>query len=361
MSDLTCDSVNAILATADKFAERELAPTVRERESGPPAATRELARRAAEIGLLSLSAPEDLGGCGLPSSVWALVIERIAAADAGFAALMLAHALASEAVLRSPLAELKERALAATPPTLLAYPSYLDPEAPEDLVAARKTEQGYVLNGTARRLANAPIADAAVVAASLEGEPALLLVRLTEPRPAPVNMLGLRACPVGHLALADALVPAPHLLAAGKDALRQLHDRFIPAATAIAIAAMKASLDYAVTYGQDRYQGGKMIIDHSQLRMMYGRIASEHAVLRQAWLHGLDDDPAPAGRLSVKALAADLAVRAAMDGIQLLGGYGYTADFPQERRLRDARQAAQLLGSPPQHRLDLAAQLIAGD
>ncbi len=58
--------------------------------------------------------------------------------------------------------------------------------------------------------------------------------------------------------------------------------------------------------------------------------------------------------MSVKTLSGDLAIRAATDGVQLLGGYGYTREYPQERRMRDARQAAELLGSPSRMKLSLA-------
>ena len=356
------ETIKAILDTAERFADRELKEGVFERDSYPyHAFAAETFKRAGEAGLLSITAPEDLGGVALPPEVWALVIEKLASAEAGFAACLLAHALAAEALLRFGKAELKSQWIGADPPRLLAYPLYLDPTDPQGLPAAEKHGDGYILAGTARLVANAPVADAAVIAAETDGGHGVFLVPLSaETRPAPSEMLGLRPCPVGHLDLVDRELPASHLLAAGLESLAALHELFYPAVTAILIASHKASLDYALEYGMERYQGGRMIQEHSQLRSMYGLMAVEHIALREAWLRTLSENGGPDARLAVKIMAAELAIRGTMDGVQLLGGYGYTMDYPQEHRMRDARQAAEIFGSPMRQKLALIEKMIGG-
>lgn len=357
------ETIKAIMDTAERFAERELAEGVFERDSYPyHSYAAESFKRAGEAGLLFITAPEELGGTALPPEVWALALEKIAAADAGFAASLLAHALAAEAVLRHGNEEVKAAWIGTDPPKLLAYPLYLHAEDPQGLASAAKQDGGFLLTGAAALVANAPVADAAVVAAEMDdGNVGLFMVPLdSEARPEPTEMLGLRSCPVGRLDLVDVAVPQDHLLVRGADAVAQLHELFYPAAAAILIATHKASLDYAVEYGMERYQGGRMIHEHSQLRAMYGMMAVENIALREAWLRVLSANGGKDARLAVKVMAAELAIRGTMDGVQLLGGYGYTMEYPQEHRMRDARQAAELMGSPMRQKLTLIEKMIGG-
>jgi alkylation response protein AidB-like acyl-CoA dehydrogenase len=323
MIDLNDESIRAIVETASRFADRALREKESERDAYPYAPfAADAVAAAEEAGLFSLALPEDLGGSGLPGS-----------SDDG----------------------LQKEFLGGSPPRLLAYPLYL---LAEDLTATpgyREQDGRLVLKGGATLVANAPVAEAAVVAArDVQDVPALVLVPLPGGlRPPPAETLGLRSCPAGNLVL-DGLALAPaHLLARGKDAVAALHREFLPAASAILLASLKASLDYALEYGRERHQGGRMIHQHGQLRSMYGQMAVEHAVLREAWLRSLESNESAESRIAVKALAGELALRGTTDGVQLLGGYGYTMDYPQERRMRDARQAAEILGSPVRMRLAL--------
>jgi len=354
-------TMKAILETAERFVERELKEGVFERDAYPYHDYAGSALKAAgEAGLLFITAPEELGGIGLPPAAWALVLEKVAYADAGFAASLLAHALALEALLESQSSELKKTWISADPPKLLAAQLYLQSDDLQNLPAAEKRADEYLLTGTARLVANAPVSGAAVIAADLGDEgPGLFLVPIAgKEKPAPVEMLGLRACPVGDLELADLKVPADHLLLQGEAVVSALHEKFHLAAAAIALATLKGSLDYAIEYGMERYQGGKMIYEHSQLRSMYGRMAVEHTALRTAWLKLVADGQDREQSLSLKVMAGELAIRGATDGVQLLGGYGYTMEYPQERRMRDARQTAEILGSPARLRLSLIERIL---
>jgi len=352
----------AILDTAGRFTERELAAKGEAHDAYPYADFAWGAfKGAADAGLLFITAPEDLGGAGLPCETWALVLEKIAYTDAGFAASLLAHAMAVQALLSGD-DETKAQFIGAKVPSQLGYPLYMQADDLQGLPRAEKKGGHYVLSGRALRVANAPTADAVVIAAELDDhEIALFLLHLGEgKRPEGVEMLGLRSCPAGHIELADVKLPADHLLMKGEKAVADLHRLFYPAVSAILIAILKGSLDYAVQYGLERYQGGRMIHEHSQLRAMYGLMAVEYRTLHAAWLHSLKCDPDPETCLAVKILSGDLAIRAATDGVQLLGGYGYSREYPQERRMRDARQAAELLGSPARMKLSVAEGTITG-
>ncbi len=360
MIDAHDEMTRAILDTAEKFTDRELAAKGEAHDAYPYADFAwDALKGAVDAGLLSITAPEELGGVSLPCETWALVLEKIACTDAGFAASLLAHAMAVQALL-SGADETRAQFIRTKAPSLLGYPLYLQADDLQGVPRAAWKDDHYVLSGKAVRVANAPAADAVVIAAELDDhEPTLFLLPLgEETRPEPVEMLGLRSCPAGHIDLAEVRIPANHLLMRGEKAIAALHGRFYPAVSAILIAILKGSLDYAVQYGLDRYQGGRMIHEHSQLRAMYGLMAVEYKTLYASWLHSLQCDPDPETRLAVKILSGDLAIRAATDGVQLLGGYGYTREYPQERRMRDARQAAELLGSPARMKLSLAEGTI---
>ena len=359
----TCDEMlGAILDTAERFATRELATGGEARDNYPFCEFAWDALHGAwGAGLLLLNAPEVLGGAGMPCETWAPVLEKVAFADAGFATSLLAHAMAVQALLAGD-ADVGKRFIVTRSPSLLGYPLYLQADDLQGLPRAEKKGDEYLLSGTAIRVANAPAAHAVVVAAALDGqETGLFLLPLAEgKRPGAVEMLGLRSCPVGHVDLSGVRLPANHLLRKGTSAIAEMHNLFYPAVSAILIALLKGCMDYAILYGLDRYQGGRMIHEYAQSRVMYGLMIAEHRTLRAAWLHALEEeDPAAETHAAVKALSGDLAVRASMDGVQLLGGYGYSREYPQERRMRDARQAAELLGSPLRMKLSLAERAVS--
>ncbi len=361
MIDARDDMLRPILETAEKFIARELAPKGETHDAYPYTEFAwDALKGAADAGLLYITAPETLGGIGLPCETWALVLEKIAYTNAGFAASLLAHAIAVQALLAGE-EEAKAQFIGAKIPSLLGYPLYLQADDVQMVPRAVRMDDHYVLSGRAARVANAPIAEAVVIAAELdEHNIALFLLPLgTGTRPEAVEMLGLRSCPAGHIDLTDVKIPACQLLIKGEKALGGLHGLFYPAVSAILVAILKGSLDYAVQYGLERYQGGKMIHEHSQLRVMYGQMSVEYKTLHSAWLHSTTCDPDPETRQAVKVLSGDLAIRAATDGVQLLGGYGYTREYPQERRMRDARQAAELLGAPIRMKLSMAAGTIS--
>ncbi len=360
MIELNEEITGAILDTSKKFTDRELVAAAETHDAYPYTDFAwDALKGAFDAGLLFITAPEELGGISLPCETWALILEKIADADAGFSASLLAHAMAVQ-VLLSGDGQAKAQFIGTKTPSLLGYPLYLQADDIQGVPRAIKKDDHYVLSGTALRVANAPIADDVVIAAELDDhEIALFLLPLGEgEKPEAIEMLGLRSCPVGNITLTDVRLPANHRLITGEKAIADLHTFFYPAVSAILIATLKSSLNYAIMYGQERYQGGRMIHEHSQLQTMYGLMTAEYHTLHAAWIHSLTCAPDTETRLAVKIMSGDLAIRAATDGVQLLGGYGYTREYPQERRMRDARQAAELLGPPVRMKLSLAENTI---
>lgn len=353
------DIMRAVLDTVDRFASSRIAGDIRDRDRYPHADyARYALEGAADAGLLLATVPEALGGTGMPPSAWARILERVAYVDAGFATSLMAHAMALQAILHHADEEVIGGLLEKAP---LAYPLYHQAGDRERL--PRISAHGPVgseMEGTAEMTANAPVAQAAVIIALKDGIPCLCLLHLpVARRPEPIETLGLRSCPVGNILLDETDPEDVSVLAEGGEAIRHLHAGFYSSAVAILLATLKASLDHAIAFGLERRQGGQPIVDHSQLRSMYAQMEVEYRSLRMAWLGAVERDVPEESRLALKILAAQHAVRATIDGVQLLGGYGYTREYPQERRMRDARQASELLGSPSRQRLNLIGSRLA--
>lgn len=185
----------------------------------------------------------------------------------------------------------------------------------------------------------------------------LVLVPLAAPglaRSAPVRTLGLAACGIVDIEL-DAVPVAWH----GGDlaaAMPQLQERFAVAGLAMLCGLMHGSLETALAYAGERYQGGGPIRDWGEVRRLLAQMQQQRSVARgllrqqaegQGGRDGMD------GRLALLQVGRQ-ACELATDGVQLLGGNGYMKDYGQEKRMRDAWQLQCLGGSVAWRRQQLA-------
>lgn len=173
-----------------------------------------------------------------------------------------------------------------------------------------------------------------------------------------VLTLGLRGCPAGDLRAAAAVLPATAIIASGpavRSAMETLWSQAEVCMLAIRAAILERSYAAAHDYATTRWQGGKTIIEHSQVRRMLGEMhlaqcgcAERLRMLAAALAPGT---PLTDGQLALLLESAGEAPKVASDGIQLLGGNGYMEDYGQERRFRDAKQCEMLLGRPHAKRI----------
>jgi len=323
-------------------------------------------RTAAELGMFSLGLPEAQGGSGLGRQGLCEVLEPLAAADAGFAGVLFANSLAQAALLRWGGAR---RLAGQAPSTLIAFPVY---DLPSDLprgLTAKKHEQGYALDGRVELLALAPLASSLVLPAELaeSGKVGFFLLPAVTPGlkiGAPLLTLGLRTCPAADVDLEAVTVPAASLFCPDADgAYPPLATTFRAAVAAMALGVLKGSWETARAYARERVQAGRPIVEHDQVRLMLinmAVIAETGAVLVAAMARAADEERpqllAEAGLI----LLTEQAARAAADGVQVLGGYGYMQDYGQEKRMRDAKQIESIFGAARPKRLELADRLLAG-
>lgn len=169
----------------------------------------------------------------------------------------------------------------------------------------------------------------------------------------PIMPLGLRGCPQADLQLDNLRVPATAILLHGVQAHARLDVLWSQAETCMmAIRAGIAQRSYATArdYARQRYQGGKIIIQHSLIRKMLADFYREQVTMDAGWqtlasnLHsGCKLSP---GEMGMALHSAERLPWLTSDGIQILGGVGYMEEYGQERRYRDAKQCEFLLGHP---------------
>jgi len=349
-----CDEVlSQVVETARRFASRELSANVHERDCYPHAPFAEnIYRIAEEVGLAGISLPESAGGVDLPPEALAPILECASCADPGLTQCLLSHNMAAFA------AGMASSSWGTLPSPLegkpWAYPLYMDAYDKGDVPTARSDGNHVVVSGAVPMVACAPVAAVAVLPAKLDNKYILMPVNLSQDGVKigePLYTLGMHSCPTADITLSNYKAPKDLIITGNPDAIQELHFRFYPAAAAISLGILHASLEFAVSYGKERYQGGKMIVNHSQLRTMYGRMEADLRAIRQAVWRSAEQENNLLDRMAAKCAAGDAAVRGTTDGVQLIGGYGYTREYPQEQRMRDARQSAELLGSPQRLRL----------
>jgi alkylation response protein AidB-like acyl-CoA dehydrogenase len=182
------------------------------------------------------------------------------------------------------------------------------------------------------------------------------------------DKLGLRGSPTGEIVLDEVRVPATHLVGKEGEGFRiAMHtlDRSRPGIGAQAVGIAQACVDVAGKYLQDRHAFGGPIAQFQGLRFMLADMAMRTEAARALVYRtcAIIDAGDPDGELTyfgaaAKAFASDTAMSAAVDAVQLLGGNGYTKDFPVERFFRDAKITQIYEGTNQIQRVVIAKRLL---
>ncbi len=323
---------------------------------------------AGVVGFYAVNLPVDYGGVGMNADMVAVILEKISAVDASLAGVVFTNAAALEIIriaseCTGSWSVYQNGGRFGTAP--LAFQSYAGPKETEMPVAG---ESGTSLTGKVPYLVLGGIAEFAVIPARRKGHDGFsyyLLdlgskkVRKSEP----VVSLGLHACPAADIDLDD--VPALLIGEQGKGGayFQAMMDRLSVCSAAMSLGIMKGSLSDALQYTADRYQGGRQIIDWPQVRMMLANMAIDVKTAESCLSAACREmDCGEQGwELTAQAAAlhlGELANRVTADGVQVFGGNGYTKDYPQEKRMRDAKQVQCLLGMTLLRKIDYIARVI---
>ncbi|MBV8172295.1 MAG: acyl-CoA dehydrogenase family protein [Candidatus Eremiobacteraeota bacterium] len=359
------------------FAARQIAPHAAQWDHDGTFPVKVFARLG-ELGIMGMSVSERYGGAALDAISIALAIEELSKADAGVGVTVSVHAgIITRIIEQFASDELKSEYLPKMcEGTWLGAFSLTEPEAGSDAGALRTRAERrgdtYIINGTKQWVTNGGHAQVYVVFARTGGPgprgisaflvdrdtPGLTIGRETE-------KMGIRSSDTVDLILRDAHVPASRLLGAEgagyKIALANLGvGRLGIAAQAVGILA--ACLDTSVRYALDRYQFGRPIgafqaVSFKIADMAMDLDAARLLLYRAAWEkdHGSSDIDASS---KAKLFASTAARKHAAECVQILGGYGFTKEFPAERYYRDAKITEIYEGTSEIQQLVIARSLL---
>ncbi len=373
----TADAEQLVGLTRE-IASAELAPVASEYEA-ESRFPREKFRLLGKSGLLGLPYPERWGGSGVSYEVYLQVLEEIATAWMTVAVGMSVHTLSCFPLAYYGTDEQRAEWL----PTLLegdllgGY-ALSEPDAGSDAAAlstrAVRDGEEYVVTGTKAWITHAGQADfyTLMVRTSDDGGrgiTCLLADAATEGLVAgtPEHKMGLTGSPTAQLRLEGARVPAARRMGDEGLGLRIALDALNSGRLGIAACATglaQAALDEAVAYAAGRSQFGRPIIEFQGLEFLLADMAAAVESARATYLEAARrrDRGLPFRRQAsiAKLVATDAAMRVTTDAVQVLGGAGYTRDFPVERYMREAKVPQIFEGTNQIQRMVIARELRAG-
>jgi alkylation response protein AidB-like acyl-CoA dehydrogenase len=359
------------------FATRELLPRSAAAEADGTF-PRDVFRMIGGLGVLGLPYPEEYGGGGQPYEVYLQVLEEIAAVWASVGVGVSVHALSCFGLVTRGTEEQKQQWL----PDMLggdllgAY-CLSEAHAGSDPSAMRATAtrdgDHYVLRGSKAWTTHGGHADFYKVMVRTSDERDGISCFLVPAdadglsADSPERKMGLTGSTTATMRLDDVRVPAERLLGGEGDGLRIALaglDAGRLGIAAVATGLAQGALDQAVAYAQERETFGKPIIEHQGLAFLLADMEAAVQSARATTLHAarLKDAGLPFSREAsiAKLVATDQAMKVTTDAVQVLGGYGYTRDFPVERYMREAKVMQIFEGTNQIQRMVIARHLAKG-
>ncbi|MGV9409731.1 acyl-CoA dehydrogenase family protein [Nocardia sp. NPDC003693] len=354
--DLTpTDEQQMIVETVREFAEEILRPAAYDADNAAKA-PRDLLERASELGITLINVPEELEGAASERGAVtnSLVAEALAHGDMGLALPLLAPSGVAVALSQWGTDAQQKTYLGAFAGESVPQASVVisEPHALFDPFALRtkatRSPSGFRLNGVKSLVPAAGDAELFIVAAELDGRPAFFIVEsdtegvVVEADPS----MGLRAAGLGRLLLNNVAVPANAILGEAETAQRT--EDYADAVrlarlgwSSLAVGTGQAVLDYVIPYVKEREAFGEPIAHRQAVAFMVANMAIELDGLRLVTLRGASraEQGLSFAREAAlaKKLATDKGMQIGLDGVQLLGGHGFTKEHPVERWYRDLR------------------------
>jgi len=326
--------------------------------------------------------PEAYGGAGADALATVLVIEEVARACVSSSLIPAVNKLGSLPVQIAGSEELKQHYLGALARGEGGFSYCLsEPDAGSDAggMKTRAVRDGdeWVLDGVKRWITNAGESEYYTVMAVTDPEKktrggisAFVVEKSDEGVSfgAPEKKLGIKGSPTREVYLDKVRIPASRMI--GEEgtgfttAMKTLdHTRVTIAAQAVGVA--QGALDYALDYAKERQQFGRSIADFQGLQFLLADMGMKVEAARQmtyaaAGRSERGDDDLTFFGAAAKCFASDVAMEVTVNAVQVLGGYGYTRDYPVERMMRDAKITQIYEGTNQVQRIVMARQLLAG-
>ncbi|MBL7256847.1 acyl-CoA dehydrogenase family protein [Paractinoplanes lichenicola] len=323
--------------------------------------------------------PVEYGGAGADALATAIVIEEVARACGSSSLIPAVNKLGTMPLLISASEDLKQRYLpkVASGEAMFSY-CLSEPEAGSDAAAmtTRAVRDGdfFVLNGVKRWITNAGVSEYYTVFAVTDPTArsrgiSAFVVEKSDPGVsfgAPEKKLGIKGSPTREVYFDNVRIPADRMIGdegtGFATAMKTLdHTRVTIAAQALGIA--QGALDFAKNYVKERKQFGKPVADFQGVQFMLADMGMKLEAARQltyvaAGKSERGDADLTYFGAAAKCFASDAAMEITTDAVQLLGGYGYTRDYPVERMMRDAKITQIYEGTNQVQRVVMARQML---
>jgi alkylation response protein AidB-like acyl-CoA dehydrogenase len=365
-----------LLELVEGFARTEVAPRADayEREHRFP---RELFDQLAAMDLTGLPFGEDVGGSALPFRTYLMVVEELSQAFLALGLGLSVHTLATWGIDTHATEQQRGELVGdLVSGRMLGAYSLSEPGSGSDAAAmstrARRDGDVYRLDGVKAWVTHGGVADRYLVMARTGDEGArgisAFVVDADQPGLSvsqPEEKMGMSASPTAQLRFDDAPVPADRLVGDTEGqgfriAMASLDGGRLGIA-ACAVGLSQAALDVAVAYAREREQFGRPIAEFQGVSFLLADMATRTEAARTLYRsaadrrdHGFDTSKVAA---MSKLFASDAAMATTTDAVQVLGGYGYTTDFPVERYLREAKVLQIVEGTNQVQRMVIGRKL----
>lgn len=357
------------------FAWKEVEPQAEEQDARG-GLNRALFAKVAELGLLGLTVPAEDGGAGLDATAAVIVHHELSKVDPGFCLAYLAHAIlfvnnfywASNDEQR---ARFLDKVLSGKWVGAMAM---TEPGAGTDVLGMTTTatphEGGFLLNGTKTFITNGTEADVAIVYAKVDGRITSFVVESASPgftRSQPIKKMGMRASSMAELNFDAVFVPAANVLGdVGGGLIHMMRNLEIERLTlaAMSLGIADRCVEVMVRYAQDRRAFGQPLNRFGQIQRYIGESYAKTEAMR-CLIYQVARSVGPGVRNRVgtdaaKLFASTAAKEVADNAVQVLGGWGYCAEFTVERLLRDAKLLEIGGGTIESHQKNITKDLAIG-
>lgn len=361
-----------------EFVEKEITPYAAEMDAENHMRDG-LIDKANEMGLLNVIVPEELDGPGLDSISVATIYEELGKGCAGVATSLAANSLATVPVLLAGTDEQKKMYCDILNNGGLAAFALTEPGAGSDAggVSTRavhnKEEGTYTLNGTKMFITNGGLAEIFLVFANTRKTGGIRgLTAFIVPKDTPgfsvgkkENKMGIRPSNTTELVLQDVVIPESYRVGREGEGFRiamNTLDSARPFVGAVSVGIAQAALDYAVKYAKERRQFGQPIASFQMVQGMLADMAmkvetARLMVQKACWMRDQGMEFSKEAAMA-KCYAADTAMQVTTDAVQVMGGYGYTKEYPVEKLMRDAKIMQIYEGTNQIQRLVIANKLL---
>lgn len=369
------EETRELLAMVREFVDKEVIPTVGEYEKTGEFPEK-LLNMACDMGLNQLCIPAEYGGPGLTNVQAFAIAEEIARGDIGIGTTLIANALASYPVLIAGTDAQKKLWFDTMVEKKYAAFCLTEPNAGSDAGGVQTTavEDGddYIINGTKCFISNGPIAGIYTVLASTRKKAGIMgLSAFIVERDRPgvsigkeEDKMGMRLSCTSEVIFDNVRVPKDHLLGKknrGFKYIMETLDHSRAGVGAFGVGIGQRVVEEATKYAKQRKQFGQPVANFQAVEMMLADMEIQVQSARQMYLHAAElmdaGLPFTMEAAIAKTIGTDTGMKCAVDGVQVMGGYGYMKEYPMEKLMRDAKILQIYEGTNQIQRTVIAGQL----